>query len=99
MIGFGKSDKLAHQSDITYAGHVRWITNFVRRVNVTNATLVVHDWGGLIGLRVAAAMPERFVGIMVANSGLPTGEQKMPVSTRADRVGIANLNPNSCFCY
>ena len=41
-------------------------------------TLVGQDWGGLIGLRLAAEHPDRFARIVAANTGLPTGDQPMP---------------------
>ena len=71
LVGFGKSDKPAERSDYTYAGHVAWLQNFVVGLNLENITLVCQDWGGLLGLRVVAANPERFARVVVANTGLP----------------------------
>ena len=50
----------------------------LRRPRSADVTLVGQDWGGLIGLRLAAEHPERFYRMVVANTGLPTGEQPMP---------------------
>ncbi len=44
-------------------------------LDLTGITLFCQDWGGLIGLRLLAEHPERFVGCVVANTGLPTGEE------------------------
>ena len=44
-------------------------------LDLHNVTLVGQDWGGLIGLRLAAEHPERFGRLVVANTGLPDGER------------------------
>jgi haloalkane dehalogenase len=74
LIGFGRSDKPASQDDYTYAAHVSWTTSFVDALDLRGITLVCQDWGGLIGLRVAAEHPERFARIVAANTFLPTGD-------------------------
>ena len=75
LIGFGRSDKPARREDYTYQRHVEWMTEFVKTLDLRNITLVCQDWGGLIGLRVAAENPERFDRIVAANTMLPTGDQ------------------------
>jgi haloalkane dehalogenase len=45
-------------------------------LDLRRTTLVCQDWGGLIGLRVLAELPERFARVVVANSGLPTGDRR-----------------------
>jgi haloalkane dehalogenase len=75
LIGFGRSDKPTNQDDYTYQAHVDWTTAFVETLDLRNITLVCQDWGGLIGLRVAAEHPERFLRIVAANTFLPTGDQ------------------------
>jgi haloalkane dehalogenase len=74
LVGFGRSDKPAKREDYTYQRHVDWITQLVRKLDLTRITLVCQDWGGLIGLRIAAEHPERFAGCVAANTGLPTGD-------------------------
>jgi haloalkane dehalogenase len=74
LFGFGRSDKPASQDDYTYEAHVRWMTAFVEALDLREITLVCQDWGGLIGLRVAAEHPERFARIVAANTFLPTGD-------------------------
>lgn len=74
LIGFGRSDKPRLQNDYTYARHVAWITKFVEAIDLRDATLVGQDWGGLIGLRVAAERESRFARIVAANTFLPTGD-------------------------
>lgn len=73
LIGFGKSDKPAARSDYTYERHVGWMSAWLTGLDLTGITLFCQDWGGLIGLRLVAAFPERFARLVVANTGLPTG--------------------------
>ncbi len=74
LIGFGKSDKLAKRTDYSYQFHVDIMNQFVRALDLKNAVLFGQDWGGLIGIRVLIDNTERFARMVVANTGLPTGE-------------------------
>jgi len=74
LIGFGRSDKPAERSDYTYQRHVDWMTAFVAQLDLRGITLVGQDWGGLIGLRVAAENEGHFARIVAANTFLPTGD-------------------------
>jgi haloalkane dehalogenase len=74
LIGFGRSDKLLNKGDYSYEFHVGTIAAFIEALDLRNITLYGQDWGGLIGLRVAAEHPDRFAGIIAANTGLPTGD-------------------------
>lgn len=78
LIGFGRSDKLINLKDYSYQLHVDAITAFIKELALKDITLVCQDWGGLIGLRVAAEHEALFTRILAANTGLPTGDQKMP---------------------
>ena len=78
LVGFGRSDKPADRSDYTYNRHVAWMQAWLEQVDLKRITLVCQDWGGLIGLRLLAARPERFARVVVANTGLPTGD--FPIS-------------------
>jgi len=79
LVGFGRSDKPTLREDHTYARHVEWMRTLAFDVlNLERVTLVGQDWGGLIGLRLAAEHPDRFARIVVANTGLPTGDIPMP---------------------
>jgi haloalkane dehalogenase len=73
LIGFGRSDKPCSQDDYSYAGHVAWMSEWLESLALNDITLFCQDWGGLIGLRLVAAYPERFARVVVANTGLPTG--------------------------
>ena len=77
-MGFGRSDKPSQQRDYTYARHVSWMSQLVfDRLDLRRATFFGQDWGGLIGLRLVAAQPERFDRVVVANTGLPVGDGKV----------------------
>lgn len=76
LIGFGRSDKPTKRSDYTYQRHVDWITSLMLQLNLSDITLVCQDWGGLIGLRLAAEHSERFARIVAANTMLPTGDHQ-----------------------
>jgi len=79
LVGFGRSDKPTRIADHTYARHVEWMRAVAFDVlDLTGVTLVGQDWGGLIGLRLVAEHPDRFARIVVANTGLPTGDLPMP---------------------
>ncbi|MEO0982535.1 MAG: haloalkane dehalogenase, partial [Pseudomonadota bacterium] len=71
LVGFGKSDKPREQSDHSYQMHVDVMVAFMRALDLQGATLFAQDWGGLIGLRMVAADPDRFDRIMLSNTGLP----------------------------
>ena len=75
LAGFGRSDKPARREDYTYQRHVDWVHGFIDALDLKNITLVCQDWGGLIGLRVAAEQPDRFARIVAANTFLPTGDR------------------------
>ncbi len=74
FIGFGRSDKPAHIEDYSYQAHVDWTRALIEQLDLHGITLVCQDWGGLIGLRLAAEHPERFARIVAANTFLPTGD-------------------------
>lgn len=74
LVGFGRSDKPAAPGDYTYARHVVWMSQLVfDHLDLRRATLFGQDWGGLIGLRLVAAEPDRFDRVVVGNTGLPDG--------------------------
>jgi haloalkane dehalogenase len=77
LAGFGRSDKPVRRDDYTYQFHVDVMTGLIESLDLREITLVGQDWGGLVGLRIAAENPDRFARIVVANTGLPTGDQPM----------------------
>jgi haloalkane dehalogenase len=76
-IGFGRSDKPADRKLYTYKFHVDQLAGLIEALSLKNLTLFGQDWGGLIGLRVAAENEDRFARIVISNTGLPTGEEQI----------------------
>lgn len=77
LVGFGRSDKPALSSDYTYARMVAWMSGWLSAVDAREVTLVAQDWGGLIGLRLLLDHADRIARIVVANTGLPTGDRPL----------------------
>ncbi len=75
LIGFGKSDKPVLREDYTYKRHVDWVKGLIGLLNLKEINLVCHDWGGLIGLRIAGEEPALFRSITACNTFLPTGDK------------------------
>jgi haloalkane dehalogenase len=75
LVGFGRSDKPTEQTDYSYARHVAWMREALfGKLDLRDITFFGQDWGGLVGLRLVAAEPDRFARVVVGNTGLPTGE-------------------------
>lgn len=75
--GFGRSDKPTDLGWYSYDRHTALLGDLVERLDLRGATIVVHDWGGPIGLRVAVEQPDRIDRVVVMDTGLFTGHQKM----------------------
>ena len=79
LIGFGRSDKPADAGDHSYARQVEWVRSLAfDALGLSDVTIVGHDWGGLIGLRLATENVDRTARIVATNTGLPAGDQQMP---------------------
>ena len=79
LIGFGRSDKPQALEDYSYARQERWLEQAVlERLNLSEITMVCHDWGGLLGFRLLAFHPERFARVVATNTGFPDGEHRLP---------------------
>ncbi|NND00739.1 MAG: haloalkane dehalogenase [Gammaproteobacteria bacterium] len=74
LVGFGRSDKPVEREDYSYQAHVDWMTRWLKNLDLAGTVLFCQDWGGLIGLRLVAENPQRFSGVVVANTFLPTGD-------------------------
>jgi haloalkane dehalogenase len=77
LIGFGRSDKPARIADHSYARHVAWTWALVEALALDRMTWLGQDWGGLIGLRLVAEMPDLFARVMIGNTALPTGDHSL----------------------
>jgi len=77
FIGFGRSDKYTERNEYSFQMHRDTVAGFINALSVNQITLVVQDWGGLIGLTVATQLPERFARLVIIKTGLPTAEEPM----------------------
>ena len=74
LVGFGRSDKPASREHYTYQRHVDWMRGVLLGLDLRDVTLFCQDWGGLIGLRLAAEHEGRFARVVASNTFLPTGD-------------------------
>jgi tRNA(adenine34) deaminase len=79
LIGFGKSDKPKKDGFHGFDWHRQVLLELVERLDLKNVVLVVQDWGGLLGLTLPMATPDRYSGLLVMNTTLATGDA--PLST------------------
>jgi haloalkane dehalogenase len=77
LVGFGRSDKPTDVGFYSYDRHVQMLAPLLSDLDLRGATIVVHDWGGPIGLRLAVEHPERIDRIVILDTGLFTGHQRM----------------------
>ena len=71
LIGFGRSDKPSDRDDYSYTNHVEWTRAFLDATELDNIVLFGQDWGGLIFLVHVGRRPDRFAGVIAANTALP----------------------------
>ncbi|WP_372825497.1 tRNA adenosine(34) deaminase TadA [Polaromonas sp.] len=74
LIGFGKSDKPKKDSFHSFTRHRQILLELVEQLDIKNVVLVVQDWGGLLGLTLPMAAPQRYRGLLVMNTALGTGD-------------------------
>jgi haloalkane dehalogenase len=75
FVGFGRSDKYTERGEYSFRMHKDTLEGFIGKLGLNKITLVVHDWGGLIGLGLVGEIPERFARLVIMNTGLPTAEE------------------------
>lgn len=80
FFGFGRSDKFTKTKDYSFNMHYATLLKFLERTDLKDITLVVQDWGGLIGLSVLGKRPELFKRVVIMNTSLPVGNRPMPFS-------------------
>lgn len=74
LFGFGRSDKPVEEALYTVDFHRASLMRFIEKLDLKNITLVCQDWGGLLGLTIPHAMPDRFARLLVMNTGFGTGD-------------------------
>lgn len=84
LIGMGRSDKPTKMSDYTIARHEKWVRQALfDKLDLNGVHLVLHDWGGIIGLRVAADAQDRLASITFSNTGLPVRDPRAAITQMA----------------
>ena len=73
LIGFGLSDKPGDIGWYSYDRHVASIERLVLELDLRRLTVVVHDWGGPIGLRVAVEHEARVDRLVILDTGIAAG--------------------------
>ena len=104
FLGFGRSDKPVDEAVYTFDFHRQTLLALVETLDLRHIVLVVQDWGGLIGLTLPMAAPERYDGLLVMNTALGTGDQPLgegflawrAFSNRNPDLDIAKLMQRSC---
>ena len=76
--GFGRSDKPIRLEDYSYDFHYASVERFADELDLRAATVVVQDWGGPIGLRLAVEHPERVARLVILNTGIGAGRAPSP---------------------
>lgn len=115
LIGFGKSDKPKKDAAHTFTWHRQVLLEFAERLDLRNVVLVVQDWGGILGLTLPMAAPERYRGLLVMNTTLTTGDVPLSPGFLAWREmcaknpefdvarlfarGNPHLSPDECAAY
>ncbi len=74
LIGFGRSDKPVDEAEHSFHFHRDMLLAFVERLDLENVLLVCQDWGGILGLTLPMATPERYTRLLVMNTALATGQ-------------------------
>lgn len=104
FFGFGKSDKPSDESFYTFSRHRDMLLALVEKLQLRGITLVVQDWGGLLGLTLPMADPARYQRLILLNTALGTGDVGLTegfikwrayANTQPD-MDVARLMARSC---
>ncbi|MCB0918073.1 MAG: alpha/beta fold hydrolase [Actinobacteria bacterium] len=71
--GFGRSDKPVDDDVYTWDFHHDTMTAFVDALGLSDVTLIVQDWGGLLGLTLPVTHPELISRLIIMNTGFNVG--------------------------
>jgi haloalkane dehalogenase len=89
LVGFGRSDKPTDLAWYSYDRHTAMLATLLEDLDLSDTTIVVHDWGGPIGLRLAVEHRERIERLVILDTGLFTGTQRMTDAWLAFRDFVA----------
>ncbi len=93
FFGFGRSDKPVDPAAYHFDFHRQTLLAFIDRLDLSNITLVCQDWGGILGLTLPMAMPERFSRLVVMNTAIGSGDYQLSDGFLQWREWAAN-NPD-----
>lgn len=93
-VGFGRSDKPTDRDWYSYERHVDSIVQLIEHLDLTEITLVVQDWGGPIGLRVAIEHEARFARLVILNTGIMRPGPNWPTEAFMQWRNYAERNPD-----
>ena len=96
LFGFGRSDKPIDPGWYTFNTHRRSLIEFIEQLDLNNITLIVQDWGGLLGLTLPHEMPARFKQLIVMNTTLGTGNVALSDGFKAWRSYMAAQTNFDC---
>lgn len=90
-IGAGRSDKPTKMGDYTIARHEGWVKEALfEKIGVKDAHFILHDWGGIIGLRAIANHQDKAASVILSNTGFPVRDPDKPI-TKMARKGAGLL--------
>ncbi|MEA2684513.1 MAG: haloalkane dehalogenase [Chloroflexota bacterium] len=92
--GFGRSDKPQDMGWYTYDAHVESVKRLVDELDLSDITVVVQDWGGPIGLRVATEMDELYSRLVILNTGILSGQTNMSAAWWAFHDFVDKVKPD-----
>ena len=89
LIGMGRSDKPTEMNDYTIPRHEAWVAEALfDKLDLKDVHFILHDWGGIIGLRAIANHQDRVASVIFSNTGFPVRDPNEPVTQMA-RKGAA----------
>ncbi|MGH2809178.1 MAG: haloalkane dehalogenase, partial [Actinomycetota bacterium] len=94
FIGFGRSDKVTDRDWYSYDGHCDSLVQLIEALDLNDVTMVVQDWGGPIGLRVATTYPERIARLVILNTGVFRPGPNWPTPGFSAWRDFAERNPD-----
>lgn len=93
-IGVGRSDKPTKMQDYTISRHVDWVKEALfEKLDIKDANFILHDWGGIIGLRAIADHQDRVNSIIMSNTAFPVRDPDEPITEMARK----NAKPMRVF--
>ncbi|WP_299733947.1 haloalkane dehalogenase [uncultured Tateyamaria sp.] len=69
LIGMGDSDK--PDIDYTFADHAEYLDDFIEALGLQDITLVIHDWGSVLGMRYARLNESNVKAVAFMEAGIP----------------------------